>query len=121
MLEKIKPEEIDRIITEGYSSYEEYKEILKRPDEPIRRSKRTDVEGEIIIINKNTSIYDKNIDMVMDRIIELIKLDCVTPIGKGKRKLKVKEIYIILNKKYVDITLDKTKELYRYAKNSLGL
>ena len=120
MLEKVKPEEIDRVIRKGIT-YEEYEEISKRPDEPIRRSKRTDVEGDIIYIKKDTSIYDPNLQMVVEKIKELMVIEQPTAVVDYTKKLTVREIYIILNKKYVDITLTKTKELYGYAKNQLGL
>ncbi|MFZ7131010.1 MAG: hypothetical protein ACOWWR_01485 [Eubacteriales bacterium] len=55
MLEKVKPEEIDWVLEKGLNR-EQYKEISARPDEPIRRSKRTEVEGDIIYIKKDNSI-----------------------------------------------------------------
>jgi hypothetical protein len=120
MLEKVKPEEIDWVLEKGLNR-EQYKEISARPDEPIRRSKRTDVEGDIIYIKKDTSIYDQNLRMVIDKIKELVVLELPSPVVNHVRRLTVRDIYIILNKKYVDITLSKTKELHRYAKNELGL
>lgn len=121
MLEKVKPEEIDWVLRKGLN-YEQNKEISARADEPIRRSKRTDVnKDDIVYIKKDTSIYDQNLRMVIDKIKELVVLELPSPVVNHSRRLEVREIYIILNKKYVDITLSKTKELLRYAKNELGL
>lgn len=121
MLEKVKPDEIDWVLRKGLNN-EQYKEIAARPDEPVRRSKRSDVNKEdIIYIKKDTSIYDQNLRMVVDKIKELIVLELPSPVVNHTRRLTVKEIYIILNKKYVDITLSKTNELHRYAKKQLGI
>jgi len=120
MLEKVRPEEIDWILEKGLDR-EQYKEIAARPDEPIRRSKRTDVEGDIIYIKKDNSIYDPNYKMVFDKIKELMVIERPTAVVNYTKKLTVREIYIILNKKYVDISLAKTKEMLRLAKNSMWM
>ena len=59
--------------------------------------------------------------MVTNKIKELVVLELSLLVVNHIRRLTVRDIYIILNKKYVDITLSKTKELHRYAKNELGL
>ena len=59
--------------------------------------------------------------MVTNKIKELVVLELSLLVVNHIRRLTVRDIYIILNKKYVDITLSKTKELHRYAKNELRL
>lgn len=71
-------------------NHEQYKEISARPDEPIRRSKKTDVEGDIIYIKKDTSIYDQNLRMVIDKIKELVVLELSSPVVNHIRKINDK-------------------------------
>ena len=107
MLSKVKAKDIERYLKEGFT-YTEIMEIVKCSEKPIRRIK-SEMADDAIYIKKYDSIYDKRVKSVVQLIIKLLSIRYVGINSKDKKKLTQRDVYIILNKKGINISYKKTR------------
>jgi hypothetical protein len=117
LLSKIKSENINRYLTEGFT-YAEIMEAVNCSEKPIRRIKK-EMADDAIYIKKYHNFYDKRVQIVVERIMELLSIQYVGINNGDKKKITQRDVYVILNKSGVNISFSKTKQLFKYAKNKM--
>ena len=118
LLSYLERKEIDEYLIKGYS-YSKIIEVLNRSKNAISQANKR-LNSDIIKIHSNDPIYDSNVQMVLGEIEKYMNIQVKSINNKQPKKLKVKDIYHILNKKNISISLNKTKELFKYQKNLMG-